>query len=632
MAKFAIEKTNFTAGEISPWLFGRGDLRAYENGAQRLSNVFIHPTGGVYRRPGLRFVDQAPGLGRLLSFEFNTDQTYLLAFFDGLVSIYQDDSKIAELEAPWTEAQLRQINWTQSADTLLIVHPDVKPKKITRTGGSVWELLDWSFFATDERVSCPHHNFTGPNVTVQASALSATITITASDAIFDSNHIGTRFRIENKETLITKFLSSTEVEAEVKETLTSLDATADWTEQAFSEVRGWPTSVCFHQDRLVIGGSRDLPNNLWLSKSADLFNFETGDGLDDEAISFPILSDQVNAIRHVFSGRHLQVFTSGAEWMVTGDPLAPTTIQLHRQTRIGSPTVRTVPPKDVDGATLFTSRDGSQLREFVFTDTEQAYQAADLTMLAHHLINTPVDIDFDLSSRLFHMVMLDGSLATLTIYRDENVTAWTRQETHGKFQAVSVLGDRTYVLVERQNGHSIEVFDRELNTDAALTGSSETPTTQWTGLYHLESQAVKVVADNKRIDDMKVSAGAVKLSESAITVEVGLGFSHIIEPLAPAINQFGSRIGVKIRPIKYVFRLQNTATLKVDTGKGLHEVSSRRLGNNNFIDTPSVINGDVQIRALGWRQLDTKPLWRIEQDVPLSFILLAVSLEVSAIR
>src|SRR3546814_14653886 len=50
--------------------------------------------------------------------------------------------------------------------------------------------------------------------------------------------------------------------AEVKQTLAGTAATKDWVEQAFSTVRGWPVSVVFHQDRLVIGGSRDLPNRL----------------------------------------------------------------------------------------------------------------------------------------------------------------------------------------------------------------------------------------------------------------------------------------------------------------------------------------------------------------------------------
>ena len=137
------------------------------------------------------------------------------------------------------------------------------------------------------------------------------------------------------------------------EDLPGIEPTPDFEEPAFSALRGWPVTVAFHQDRLVIGGSRDLPNRLWLSKAGDLFNFDLGEGLDDEAIEFPILSDQVNAIRGVFSGRHLQVFTSGAEWMVTGDPLTPTSVQARRQTRIGSVVDRYVPPKNVDGATLF---------------------------------------------------------------------------------------------------------------------------------------------------------------------------------------------------------------------------------------------------------------------------------------
>ena len=72
MARIRQVKTNFTAGEISRRLLGRGDLRAYDNGALALRNLFIHPTGGVTRRSGLAFVDPAHGDGRLVAFEFNT--------------------------------------------------------------------------------------------------------------------------------------------------------------------------------------------------------------------------------------------------------------------------------------------------------------------------------------------------------------------------------------------------------------------------------------------------------------------------------------------------------------------------------------------------------------------------------
>ena len=47
-------KSTFTSGEVSRRLLGRGDLRAYENGALALRNVFIQPTGGVTLRAGLR--------------------------------------------------------------------------------------------------------------------------------------------------------------------------------------------------------------------------------------------------------------------------------------------------------------------------------------------------------------------------------------------------------------------------------------------------------------------------------------------------------------------------------------------------------------------------------------------------
>jgi hypothetical protein len=75
-------KTTFTAGEVSPDLLGRGDLRAYENGALSLTNVFIKPTGGVTRRAGLAYIDTADGAGKMIPFEFNTQQTYLLVITD----------------------------------------------------------------------------------------------------------------------------------------------------------------------------------------------------------------------------------------------------------------------------------------------------------------------------------------------------------------------------------------------------------------------------------------------------------------------------------------------------------------------------------------------------------------------
>lgn len=624
-----IHKTSFAGGEIAPQLLGRGDLRAYENGARRLRNVFIHPTGGVSRRHGLRLLDTAAGPGRLISFEFNTEQVYLLVFTDRRIDVYRDGARVAIISAPWTADQLGQINWTQSADTLLIVHPDVAPRKITRTSDSVWLLTNWNFQSKDNWVYAPHYKFADPAVTLQPSGTGGFVQLTASAPVFSAAHVGSRIRIEGRDVVIHAVYSAVTALAGCVHTLVGTTPTIDWTEQVFSEVHGWPISVCFHQDRLVIGGSRDMPNRLWLSKSADLFNFDLGEGLDDEAIEFPILSDQVNAIRQVFSGRHLQVFTSGAEWMVTGEPLTPTNIQLFRQTRVGSRIDRTIPPQDVDGATLFVPRTGSQLREFLFSDVEQAYQASDLAMLAHHLMDHPIDMCYDESRRLLHLVMSNGTVATLTVYRDEEVSGWTQQQTDGQVLAITNVGEDVYLLVEREGTVFIEVFDETLYVDCGLAGTSAIPKLEWSGASHLEGRSVKVLADGAVVGDRDVQGGAIRLDEPALSVQLGLPFTHTIEPLPPAAVSLSSSSGGRFRPISLTLRVLDTKALYLDSGRGLMYVPFRRF-SEGLLEAPlEAYSGDVTVRMLGWRDTGIDPIWRIEQDVPLPFTLLSVSMEIS---
>lgn len=641
MVRLAVQKTSFTAGEISPRLLGRGDLRAYQNGAGSLRNVVVHPTGGISRRPGLRHVAMAAGSGRLVSFEFNTEQVYLLAFADQRVDVYRDDVWMAQIATPWTADQIAQITWVQSADTLFVAHPDVPTAKITRTSHVDWTIEDLAYYDEQkpaeggeparDRVQQPHHKFAKPEVTLQASATGGSVTLTASAAHFVAGHVGKRFRLENREVEVTAVSSATSATASVKETLKGTAATKDWEEAAFNELHGWPTAICFHQDRLVIGGSRDLPNRLWLSKSADLFNFDLGEGLDDEAIEFAILSDQVNAIRAVFSGRHLQVFTSGAEWMVTGDPLTPENVQLNRQTRIGSPVDRTVPPRDVDGATLFVPRNGPELREFLFTDVEQAYQASYLATLAQHLVDRPVDQDYDTAGRRLHLVMTNGTLATVTIYRAEEVTAWTLQETDGAFRSVAHVGDLTYVLVERNGATRIERFDDTLYVDAGVRADAGAPQATWPGFGHLEGRTLRVLADGAVRADATVAGGVLTVDPPAVDLQAGLALTHKVAPLPPAF-QNGQRGGMqtRIRPVSLTFRLQETAALELDTGQGLREVPFKSFGAAVLDAPPTPFTGDKTVRARGWRPMRPAPLWHIEQSTPLPFTLLAVSTEVSA--
>lgn len=91
---------------------------------------------------------------RLVPFEFSITQTYLLAFTDRNVRVFRDGVRQADVPTSWTSALLSttdaelgvtSINWEQDLDTLLVVHPDVTPTSITRSGDhDEWQPAAWT--------------------------------------------------------------------------------------------------------------------------------------------------------------------------------------------------------------------------------------------------------------------------------------------------------------------------------------------------------------------------------------------------------------------------------------------------------------------------------------------------------
>lgn len=76
-----IVQPTFASGEVSPALFGRTDLAQYQNGLKTLRNFIVRKEGGVWNRPGTKMVTECLDSSkkcRLLPFEFNTDQTYVV--------------------------------------------------------------------------------------------------------------------------------------------------------------------------------------------------------------------------------------------------------------------------------------------------------------------------------------------------------------------------------------------------------------------------------------------------------------------------------------------------------------------------------------------------------------------------
>jgi len=208
MTRFVSLQTNFSSGEMDPLLLARVDLAAYQNALSEATNVVIQPQGGLRRRAGLRYLSALPNSGaesaangvRCIAFEFSTSDSYMLVFTHNRMYVYRNKVLITNINGTGnsylstsavglTGARLARICWTQSADTLIVVHPSIAPIKIVRGATNA----DWTASAITFD-SIPKYAFTltvtNPAGTLTPSAVAGKITLTASAASFTSASVG----------------------------------------------------------------------------------------------------------------------------------------------------------------------------------------------------------------------------------------------------------------------------------------------------------------------------------------------------------------------------------------------------------------------------------------------------------
>lgn len=632
MTRLVLTKTSFTAGELDPRLLGRLDLRAQDNGASLLRNVVVQPTGGVTRRPGLAHVAGLQGGTRLVGFDA-PDGGALVVFGGFRVEIVHANGTQVSLTAPWSDQQARELCAIRRGNALLICHPEVEPRRLVRQDTTSWTLSTWDWadeasgFATPY-LRQPYARYAGGDVAIQPKATGiaatdpipagTTVTLQASADLFNAYHNGVIVRIKRREVMITNVVSPAEAVGLVRQTLLDGQTTRDWDEAAFSQARGWPATAALFQSRLVLGGVRDMPDGLWFSKSGRIMNFDTGTGLDDEAVLFRLGGDRMHAIRSLLVGRHLQVFTTAGEWIVGDEVLTPATVRVRQQTAIGSDPVRRVEPIVVDGATLFVPRGGEGLREFLYTDSEQAYQANDIALLARHLVVDPVATAFDPARRLMLMVLADGTAAVATIDRNTSVVAWGRLDTAGLVRSAALHQGALHLLVERAGAVTLERLDEAVPVDAARRLVAGSPQTAWTGLAALDGREVQLIGDGVPLGRTIVTGGAVVTPEPVGTLVVGLPFTSEIAPSRITTGlERGGAIDPLYRPVRVALRLLDSRALRLDTGEGPVALE--------LPETP--FTGDVSVRLAGWRRGLTAPLWRIVQDDPLPLTVLSATHE-----
>lgn len=468
MADFIKTQTSFANGEVAPEFYSRDDI----NGLSKLENMDVLSGGGLSRRAGLTHVSDLPSAARLIPFSVAESQDYILALMDGCIYIFHNDALYQMLQSPWDYDALSHLQYAQRFGTMIFVHPDFPPYTL-RLGANGFDLLQFSFSRNDAdmTLNIPFMKFDDASdikITVTSnSAGNNFATFTTNQDFWTPDNVNGRLYLLDKQWVITEYTSPTQVVAYTNGAYTlPTGPISDWRESVFSTRRGWPCSITFHQDRLVFGGSRDWPGGVWLSKVGQHNNFDVGTGLDDEAIFITLLSQQRQQICTVVSSDNLQILTSVGEWAISNKPLTPSSVDIKQHTSVGSFMGRYLPPQKIEGATVFMSSGGRDIRELSLDELNENYNANDLCAFAKHLITSPTDLSYNAATHQLFVVRSDGKMAVLNQNSALGISAWGMYQTHGNFVSVASIDGVTYVVVSRDGMACLERFDATAMQDA----------------------------------------------------------------------------------------------------------------------------------------------------------------------
>jgi len=398
--------------------------------------------------------------------------------------------------------------------------------------------------------------------------------------------------------------------------------TTSWEEQSYSVLRGYPSAVTFHQNRLVFGGSLSQPDSLWFSKSGYYYNFDVGTAKDDQSIHITASVGDINQIRHLVSNRDLQVFTATSEMYVpsfTNQPITPTNIQIRRQTPFGSDFVR---PQALDGATLFVQKGGAIVREYVFADTEAAYVASPISLISSHLIKTPIEMNtmYGAMSRSESYVFVVNYFGTISVFnsnRGEERAGWTEFTTNGYFNSTVTIDDRVFASIIYDQGDGTQKFaicefDEAYNTDVAgiYTGSN--------GVFdvsdfYADGAVLNVIDGNNYVGEFTVSGGNIDVSAivpDLAEAEIGMKFDVTLttNPLDIATGS-GPVTGTPRRIGSVVVDLNDTLSANVN---GANLVL--RNVTDDLSQEVSSFTGKKEFRLMGYSR---DPQITVTQSAPL---------------
>lgn len=524
----SILQPTFAAGELSPSASARTDIARYYTGLKLCRNFMVMPYGGVRNRPGTEFVCEVKDSSKrcqLIPFQFNDVQTYVLAFGDLNMRVIKDGGQVLvgaganagqpfELPLPYTQNDLDQLNYTQSADVMTFAHPSYKPRELSRLGHDNWSTAELNLAP---RIAAPASatavsaggagvkqtwryqvtavlddgNTLDESLPVTSNSIESFVDTAAGTITWPAVAGATYYIIykDNAGAGIYGFIGRA-----VSTSFTDQNITAVKTDtppngnDPFVGEGNYPGAVGYYQQRLVFAGSNINPQTVWMSKTGLFKNFGYSiPNKDDDAITFTIASREVNRMRHLLGLRKLLGLTSGGEWTFSGADtgLTAKTIQASQEGYDGS---ALVPPVVVGNSAVYVQARGNRVSAFGYSLEADGFAADDLTIFSAHLFRGRelTNVAYQkIPDSIVWYVRDDGILLGLTYNPKQQLVGWHWHDTDGFVESIACIPegqeDALYLVVrrtingvqkryiERMASRQIESIEDAFFVDSGLT-------------------------------------------------------------------------------------------------------------------------------------------------------------------
>jgi hypothetical protein len=591
-------------------------------------------------------------------------------------------SRVFRVGSPYNGVELEELDHEQQSDTMYLAHIDHTPGRLTRTAHDAWTFADVAFGPKLLPPSTVTVEVNTPNTDSENGGAAffpqnARYAVTAVDEDgYESRWTGAGITAYNDLSLKRNFnfiewgavagaasykvykadnssfygyIGSTNVLEFVDDNIGPDLSTAP--PEAYNPFEGagnYPSTVTFFEQRLLFGRSRNSPNAIWGSRSAEFENFDQSIPLRaDDSIALAANAGQVNAINQLVSTTSLLALTSDSLFRIDsvaegGYLTASPPATVRRQIGRGSSRLN---PLVIDNVVFYAPSVGSGVRSLNYKFEVDGLTSDDVTIFSPHFFDDMHIVSWCYAQEprsIVWAVRSDGKLLAFTWEQAQQVWGWTLCETDGFVLSCCSVPedgeDRVYLVVRRTIAGVDRTFIERMAAsrwndvadccflDCAVSYDYEEPRSTFRNLWHLEGRTVWGLVDGFVVKDLLVENGQVTLPPSAGAVRkatFGLPYDVNIQTM-PVMFQGGAGTNAarKQQPGEIVLHLRDSRNILAGAGREngtlpaeLYEIKPRgdepwgevdALKDGKYLmDSPNVVSGQASVYV---KQTDPLPL------------------------